>query len=103
MSTIGKNIRKLRKAKNITQKELGRLIGVSESQIGQYEKGYRNPKLETLKKIARALEVPYTYLLDHEPQKDPFLNELLEIFSQLNITNKKKAIDYLKLLLKDNK
>ena len=52
---IGENIRKIRKEKKLTQKELGKLCGMSEAQIGQYENGLRNPKMETLKKIAKAL------------------------------------------------
>lgn len=47
---IGENIRKIRKEKKLTQKELGKLCGMSEAQIGQYENGLRNPKMETLKK-----------------------------------------------------
>lgn len=46
---IGENIRKIRKEKT-NSKELGKLCGMSEAQIGQYENGLRNPKMETLKK-----------------------------------------------------
>lgn len=61
---IGENIRKIRKEKKLTQKELGKLCGMSEAQIGQYENGLRNPKMETLKKIAKALKVSSFDLID---------------------------------------
>lgn len=54
---IGENIKKIRKEKKISQKQLGVLCGMSESQIGAYENGYRSPKFETVLKIANALEV----------------------------------------------
>lgn len=55
--SIGDNIRKYRKQKGLTQKELGQLCGKSESQISQYEIGFRSPNYETLLKIADALHV----------------------------------------------
>lgn len=61
--TIGARIKKTRKEKHISQKELGEKLGVSAAMIGQYETGVRNPKIETIQKIADALEVPVTDLL----------------------------------------
>lgn len=56
--SIGENIKRLRKEKNITQKELGeRMGGISQQQIGQWENGNKYPKLETIRKIAAALQV----------------------------------------------
>lgn len=55
--TVGDRIRKARKAKGYTQEELAKLLGVSFAMIGQYERGERNPKIETLQRIADALGV----------------------------------------------
>lgn len=58
--TIGENIRYYRKEKGLTQKELGNMCGINEVQIRRYELGGSNPKLETIQKIAKALDVePY--------------------------------------------
>lgn len=56
---IGENIRKIRMSKGMTQKELGEKSGINPAQIRRYELGGKNsnPKLETLQKIATALEV----------------------------------------------
>lgn len=56
---IGENIKRIRKEKGYTQKRLGELSGVNEAQIRRYEleKQNSNPKMETLQKIASALEV----------------------------------------------
>ena len=61
--TVGENIKEIRKEKHLTQKQLGEQCGISESTLRQYEIGYRNPKIETIKKIADALAVPYVRLL----------------------------------------
>ncbi len=53
----------VRKKKNLTQKELGNKLGVTQQTVAQYENGARIPKLETLKKIASALDVPVEDIL----------------------------------------
>jgi transcriptional regulator with XRE-family HTH domain len=61
--TVGKRIQKIRKEKGLTQKELGAKLGVSASMIGQYENDLRKPKMETIRKIATALNVDESALL----------------------------------------
>lgn len=61
--TIGENIKKIRKEKRLTQKELAQRLNVSQANLAQYENGKRNPKLATLQKIADALEVSVSDLL----------------------------------------
>ncbi len=53
--TVGENIKKFRIARNLTQKDLGKLTGTTQQMIAQYENNRRNPKIETLDKIAQAL------------------------------------------------
>lgn len=62
--TIGDNIKKIRIEKGLTQKELGELCGMADSAIRRYEKGPLVPKLSTLNKIADALGVPISLLID---------------------------------------
>lgn len=61
---VGDNLKRIRKEKGFTQKQLGNLCGMSEAMIRQYELGYRNPKFETLRKIANILDVPVEYLIE---------------------------------------
>lgn len=60
--TTGERIQKARKAKKLSQRELGEMLGVSGSMVGQYENGLRKPKYETLVKIANCLDVTAHYL-----------------------------------------
>lgn len=61
--TIGERIFAARKNAGLTQLELGKKLGVSQQMIAQFEKSRRNPKLETIEKIAFALNVPVIELL----------------------------------------
>ena len=61
--TIGENIKRVRKEKGLTQKELAKKLNVSEPMISQYE-SKETLKLETLRKIAMALGVSTFDLLD---------------------------------------
>lgn len=62
MNNVGKCIKKFRMLKNLTQKQLGEKIGVSQAAIGQFESEDSNLKLETVIKIANALDIPPQYL-----------------------------------------
>ena len=56
--TISKNIKKLRKAKHLSQDKLSRLADVSHATIIKIESGgIQNPTIDTVQKIAKALGV----------------------------------------------
>lgn len=57
------NIRELRKNKNLTMKELGAILGVSESTISLYETGKRQPDYDILCNIADYFDTSVDYLL----------------------------------------
>lgn len=53
-------IRNARKAKGLTQQELGERLGLDKTRINKFESGKFNLTLETLQKIAEALEEDLT-------------------------------------------
>lgn len=57
MSNIGENIKRIRKEKGYSQKQLAEKLGTTPQNLAQYENGKRIPKIETLDKIAYALDV----------------------------------------------
>ena len=64
MSNISKNLRKLRESKGLSQEKLARLSDVANNTIVKIEAGKnQNPTLETLKKVAKALEVSVDELI----------------------------------------
>ena len=57
------NLKKIRKAKGLTQKELAKLSDLSEAQISLIESGKRFPSYEALLKLAEALDCESADLL----------------------------------------
>jgi transcriptional regulator with XRE-family HTH domain len=54
---LGNRIRQLRHKKNISQEELADKCSLHRTYIGGIERGERNPSLDNLGKISKALEV----------------------------------------------
>ena len=80
----GDMIRKCRTEKGLTQKKLGELCGIADSNIRKYESGNQNPKIETLQKIADALDIPGNRLL---AGKIISRDELKEKLSEYGLTH----------------
>lgn len=72
---MGNRIRELRRAKGLTMKQLGEVLGVAESTISHYETGRRQLDNETLLRLGEFFEVSVGYLLGVEDAKPPVLNE----------------------------
>ncbi len=67
---FGDRLKELREEKGITQKELGKIINISDRVIGYYEANNRFPKDEyVLKKLADFFEVSIDYLVDRIPNR----------------------------------
>ena len=69
MPIVGENIKRIRNERGFTQKELSKKIGTTQQNLAQYENGKRNPKIETIYKIADALEVDISELLEYKTQQ----------------------------------
>ena len=62
-ANIGKFIQKLRKEKNMTQKELADKLFVTENAIGNWENGRRIPDYSILKQLCEILDTNFNELL----------------------------------------
>lgn len=62
--TKGERIKAARKRAGMTQAELAEKMGISFQSVAQWENDLRNPKQETIKKIALALNAPISELMD---------------------------------------
>lgn len=62
---LSKNLKKLREQKGLSQDRLAKLADIANNTIIKIEQGENiNPTLETLKKVAKALEVSVDELID---------------------------------------
>lgn len=66
MSKIAKNIRDIRKAHGETQSDLASAINVSETAVGNYETGARQPDMQTIQAIAEHYGFPVDRLLNED-------------------------------------
>lgn len=73
--TIGDSVRELREAKELSQGDIENRTGLLRSHISQIEDGDTLPTLETLEKLARALDVPL-YRLFYNGEAPPHLPNL---------------------------
>ncbi len=66
MKQFGEHLRALRKARNLSQAELGEQASVNDKYLGEVERGEGNPSLDVLLRLARALGVDVTVLIGDE-------------------------------------
>jgi|SRR3989339_584482 len=66
LDVLGELIKQTRKQKNLTQDELGHLIGVNKSEISKLENNARNMKIGTLIKVFNALKANIKFRVEIE-------------------------------------
>jgi len=74
---IGDRLRALREEKKLSQGDIEKRTGLLRCYISRVENGHTVPAIETLEKMARALEVPL-YQLFYEGQEPPELPQILK-------------------------
>jgi transcriptional regulator with XRE-family HTH domain len=72
---VGDRLRELREAKSLSQGDIEKRTGLLRCYISRVENGHTVPAIETLEKMARALEIPMYHLFydGDEPPKLPTL------------------------------
>ncbi|MCQ2386370.1 MAG: helix-turn-helix transcriptional regulator [Clostridia bacterium] len=87
MAKFCEMLRTLRKKENLTQEELAKALGLSPSAIGMYERGQREPNLETLEAFADCFGVSISTLVrgfEEKPVgKAEAEQKMLELFRQI--------------------
>jgi len=65
---IGHAIKQARKERNLTQEELGKLVGVQKAQISKIENSIKNARLDTIMKIFKALGATVSFNVELDPK-----------------------------------
>jgi len=73
---IGDRLRALREEKNLSQGDVEKRTGLLRCYLSRVENGHTVPAIETLEKMARALEIPL-YQLFYDGEKPPEVPNLL--------------------------
>lgn len=99
---LGRVISTARKQKNLSQKELGDLLNVSNKAVSKWENGEATPRSETLIKLCDILELNKTEILGFEhkydsKEIDSLKSENSKLKNQIESINKKqkKALKYI--------
>lgn len=66
MNAWGERIKAAREAANLTQEQLGEKLGVTGVTIMRYEKNQRQPRIEQLGKIAKALDISVSEMMGND-------------------------------------
>ena len=72
---IGERLRELREEKNLSQGDIEKKTGLLRCYVSRVENGHTVPAIETLEKMARALEIPM-YKLFYDGEEPPKLPNL---------------------------
>lgn len=106
---IGENLKRIRKVKGLTQYKLSELTKISITSIQRYESGKRQPTVESVNKIAAALEVSVFELLDNKYDKAEYelinglsngCDNLLNLVSSFEDSAKEESIKNFRNLIK---
>lgn len=87
MATLADRLKELRREKGLNQKDLAKLLGVTESAYGYYEQGRREPSNEAQEKLANVFDCSIDYLTGRSDIKkvdlDPLSLKVLEEYNKL--------------------
>jgi XRE family transcriptional regulator, fatty acid utilization regulator len=64
MADLGTNLREARERLGLTQEQVAERCGVHATEVSRIEGGKRDPKVSTLERLAKAVEVKPARLLD---------------------------------------
>jgi XRE family transcriptional regulator, regulator of sulfur utilization len=94
---IGKRIRNYRKEKGMSQEELAHKANLHTTYIGQLERGEKNATLESVEKVANALEIS---LEDLFRSVHPHSNSQMYTLTQIVTRLQTRSIEEQKIILK---
>lgn len=66
LDVLGEMIKKARKEKNLTQEQLGELVGVQKAQISKIENNTKDVRLSTIMKVFGALKAKVKMTIDFD-------------------------------------
>lgn len=81
------------KKAGLTQKEVADKLGITYQSYGQYERGLRKPKYETVEKFAKALNFDISELLTPAEESEMIIDGLLDEFESRKKDRQKRQND----------
>jgi len=94
MSQIGKNIRKIRVTKGLSQAAFANLFNITRASVGAYEEGRAEPKTDTMLQIANYFSIPIRSLLTEELTVNQLTKFNVQAIIESDYPTKKKSIPF---------
>lgn len=104
--SIGRNIRILREANGLTQRQFAKMIGKTNAAVSQWETECNDPSTGTIRDIARVFGVPTSELTDGDIESatvrtvDPRELEMERIFRELDNGSKDVVLTVARALVR---
>jgi len=97
---LGKRIRAERRKQDLTQEKLAEMANISDSFMGHIERGGRTLSIETLAKLANALNLSIEYIIcgEFNYQPDMLPAEILDALNQMSSNQRKVFLNMMKTL-----
>ncbi|ARW39859.1 helix-turn-helix transcriptional regulator [Bacillus amyloliquefaciens] len=90
-NNTGVKLKKLRKSKKLTLRDLADKLGVTHSYLSKIERGVTNPSLKMINSLAEFFDVDQSYFFTDEKNLDNFTDEELELTFERDL-----SIEYLR-------
>ena len=87
---LKENIKKARLNAGLTQLEVAEKLGLAQAQYTRWENGGRNPRDETVDKLAEIFGISIDYLKD----RDYGLDDILDLLRKVELNDKQKLEMY---------
>jgi transcriptional regulator with XRE-family HTH domain len=97
---VGRKLRDLRKARNLTQSDLATRIGIQQSDLCRMENGQYRVGLETLVKILRECKITFSEFFQEESPTNlvPEESGLIQRFRRLGPVGRQQLLDFARFL-----
>ena len=97
---LGKRIRAERRKQDLTQEKLAEMANISDSFMGHIERGGRTLSIETLAKLANALNLSIEYIVcgEFNYQPDMLPEEILDALNRMSGNQRKVFLKMMKTL-----
>ncbi len=101
--SFGKNLEKLRKENRVSQAQLGKVLGITQQMISNYENDSSQPNIEFLTKIADYFKVSIDALVGYKPVNDETLtsqrDRLLNYYDRLSEADRDKCFTIMQTII----
>lgn len=103
---MGKIIKEARLKKNLTQSELGKMLGKSDNVITNWEKGTNSPDVDNIERLCAILDIPVDYMFQaKQKEKSPSMElgedeqYLVESYRKLSHDDQVRVIERIDTIL----